>query len=57
MKTREFLIDKDPNDGAERVEVAVEAEQVARRRQLQHRKLQRIVAYATTGACLRAIGR
>ncbi|MBE3132611.1 MAG: ATP-dependent DNA helicase RecQ, partial [Acidobacteria bacterium] len=54
VKTREFLIDKGRPDVAGRAEVVVEPEDVARRKELEHRKLKRMVAYATTAACLRA---
>jgi len=54
VKTREFLIDKGRDDVAERAEVVVEPEEVARRKQLEHRKLKRMVAYATAVTCLRA---
>ena len=54
VKTREFLIDKGRDDVAGRAEVVAEPEEVARRKELEHKKLKRMVAYATTAACLRA---
>ncbi len=54
VKTREFLIDRGREDLAGRTDVAVEPEEVARRKDLEHKKLKRMVAYATTAACLRA---
>lgn len=54
VKTREFLIDRGRDDLAGRTDVAVEPEEVARRKELEHKKLKRMVAYATTAACLRA---
>jgi len=54
VKTREFLIDKGRDDAAGQAGEVVDPEEVARRRELEHKKLKRMVAYATTGACLRA---
>ncbi len=54
VKTREFLIDKGRDDVAGRAAVIVDPEDVARRKELEHKKLKRMVAYATTAACLRA---
>jgi ATP-dependent DNA helicase RecQ len=55
VKTREFLIDKSREDGERQVDApVVDPEEVARRKALEHTKLKRMVAYATTGACLRA---
>ena len=54
VKTREFLIDRGREELAGRTDVAVEPEEVARRKELEHKKLKRMVAYATTAACLRA---
>ena len=54
VRTREFLIDKGRGDQARRAGVVVEPEDVARRKALEHKKLERMVAYATTAACLRA---
>jgi ATP-dependent DNA helicase RecQ len=54
VKMREFLIDKGRDDGARRAEGVVEPENVARRKELERQKLKRMVAYATTAACLRA---
>ncbi len=54
VKTREFLIDKGRDDGPGRARVEVDPEDVVRRKALEHKKLRRMVAYATTAACLRA---
>jgi ATP-dependent DNA helicase RecQ len=53
VKTREFLIDLEDapaRPGAPRPD----PEEVARRRELDHRKLRRMVSYADTARCLRA---
>jgi ATP-dependent DNA helicase RecQ len=55
VKTREFLIDRErdePSSG--RAAVAVDPVDVARRKEIEHKKLRRMVAYADTTACLRA---
>jgi ATP-dependent DNA helicase RecQ len=54
--TREFLIDnpKRDNSAHRRGGTAVDAEEAARRRSLEHAKLRRMVDYADTSACLRA---
>jgi ATP-dependent DNA helicase RecQ len=54
VKTREFLIDRGRDDQADRQGVAVDPAEVARRRELEHKKLRRMVAYADTTSCLRA---
>jgi ATP-dependent DNA helicase RecQ len=54
VKTREFLIDRGRDDLPERLGLPAEASEVARRRQIEHRKLRRMVAYADTTGCLRA---
>jgi ATP-dependent DNA helicase RecQ len=53
VKTRQFLIDHgrdDPN----RAPVALDAEELALRKALEHAKLRRMVAYAESAGCLRA---
>ncbi len=54
VKTREFLIDKGRDEIPGRPGVEVDPDEVARRKALEHKKLKRMVAYATTAACLRA---
>ena len=54
VKTREFLIDKSKEADDRRARVPVDPAEVERRRQLDHLKLQRMVAYADTSGCLRA---
>jgi ATP-dependent DNA helicase RecQ len=51
--TRRFLIDS-PGKRAPGRRPAIGPEEVARRKDLEHRKLERMVAYADTSACLRA---
>jgi ATP-dependent DNA helicase RecQ len=53
VKTREFLIDKGRDDVSERRAVPLDPGDVARRKELEHKKLYRMVAYADTSACLR----
>lgn len=53
--TREFLIDRGREDDARRQATAVvDPAELERRKALEHKKLQRMVAYAGTTACLRA---
>jgi ATP-dependent DNA helicase RecQ len=54
--TREFLIDSPRRDKSERAQsrFPVDPVEVARRREIDHEKLRRMVAYAETRACLRA---
>jgi len=55
VSTREFLIDSPRRDNsAHRRGAPVDPEEAARRRALEHARLQRMVDYAETGACLRA---
>jgi len=54
VKTREFLIDRDREDQPGRSTMPVDPEDVARRKQLEHKKLRRMVAYADSAGCLRA---
>src|SRR5215831_17327437 len=53
VRTREFLIDHGRDD-TDRSTVPVEAEEVARRKKLEHQKLRRMVSYADSTSCLRA---
>ena len=53
VATRAFLIDA-PRPATSGRRVAVDPEETARRRELEHRKLERMVDYAGTSACLRA---
>jgi ATP-dependent DNA helicase RecQ len=53
VRTREFLIDH-ARDDASRPAVGLDAEEMARRKALEHAKLRRMVAYADAGGCLRA---
>jgi ATP-dependent DNA helicase RecQ len=52
--TREFLIDSPRRDKTGRRSFVVDPAEVARRKEIEHRKLQRMVAYAETHECLRA---
>jgi ATP-dependent DNA helicase RecQ len=54
VQTREFLIDSPRQETPGRRRVQVDPEEVARRKEIEHRKLQRMVAYAETTRCLRA---
>jgi ATP-dependent DNA helicase RecQ len=54
VKTREFLIDKEPEDRPGRPAVAVDPVELARRKDIERKKLRRMVAYATAAGCLRA---
>jgi ATP-dependent DNA helicase RecQ len=54
VATRTFLIDSRGRQPAARRVIEVDPEEVARRKELEHRKLQRMVAYANTAGCLRA---
>jgi ATP-dependent DNA helicase RecQ len=53
VKTREFLIDREPEPRPGRPRVPVDSIELARRKELEHKKLRRMVAYAETSACLR----
>jgi ATP-dependent DNA helicase RecQ len=53
VKTREFLIERG-RDEADGRGAAVDPEEAERRKQLEMKKLRRIIAYADTSACLRA---
>ena len=52
VATREYLIDSPRRDTRE--QSARDPEEVARRKQLEHRKLKRMIDYADTPACLRS---
>jgi ATP-dependent DNA helicase RecQ len=54
VKTREFLIDRGRDDSPARPAVPRDPADVARRKELEHKKLRRIVAYADSAGCLRA---
>ena len=54
VKTREFLIDRGREEPSDRQGVPVDPDDVARRKELEHKKLRRMVAYADTTSCLRA---
>jgi ATP-dependent DNA helicase RecQ len=56
VSTRRFLIDSPSRDNSahRRRGVQMDPEEAARRRTLEHARLQRMVDYAETGACLRA---
>jgi ATP-dependent DNA helicase RecQ len=55
VKTREYLIDREPEAPAPgRSLPALDPAEVERRRDLERKKLRRMVAYADTSACLRA---
>lgn len=54
VKTREFLIDRGREETPGRPALEVDPEEVARRRELDHKKLRRMVAYADSAGCLRA---
>ncbi|MBI2834592.1 MAG: ATP-dependent DNA helicase RecQ [Acidobacteria bacterium] len=54
VKTREFLIDRDRDDAAGRPSVRLDSADVARRKEIEHKKLRRMVAYADSAGCLRA---
>jgi ATP-dependent DNA helicase RecQ len=53
VKTREFLIDRE-RDEPVAPGVPLDPAEIARRKEIEHKKLRRMVAYADTGACLRA---
>jgi len=53
VATREYLIDSPRRDNRHRGANALNPEEAARRRELEHRKLQRMIEYAGSAACLR----
>ena len=54
VRTREFLIDRENEEDAERESRRPDPAEIERRKDLDHRKLRRMVSYADTSACLRA---
>src|SRR6266516_5415703 len=54
VKTREFLIDRPREEVPGRPAPAVDPAEVARRKEIEHKKLRRMVSYAETTRCLRA---
>jgi ATP-dependent DNA helicase RecQ len=54
VATRQFLIDSPRRDTPKRAAAAASPEELARRKELEHRKLQRMIEYADSSACLRA---
>jgi ATP-dependent DNA helicase RecQ len=54
VETREFLIDCPRPDKAGRPRLQIDPAEIARRKQMEHKKLDRMVAYAETRRCLRA---
>jgi ATP-dependent DNA helicase RecQ len=53
VKTREFLIERGRDD-IDRPSMRIDPDDTARRKALEHKKLQRMVAYADTTGCLRS---
>ena len=54
VRTREFLIDRGRDELSDRFAMPVDEKDVARRKELEHKKLRRMVAYADAAGCLRA---
>ncbi len=54
VKTREFLIDRPRDPVSRRPAIPVDPAEVARRKEIEHKKLRRMVAYANAAGCLRA---
>ncbi len=54
VKTREFLIDRGRDEQPDRQGPPIDPADVGRRRELEHKKLRRMVAYADATGCLRA---
>jgi len=54
VKTREFLIDRENDEETERATRRPDPVEIARRKELDHKKLRRMVAYADTAGCLRS---
>jgi len=54
VSTRRFLIDSPRRDRPGHKAAAIDPAEVAKRRELEHRKLQRMIDYADTSSCLRA---
>ena len=54
VKTREFLIDRGRDGRPDRSDTGIDPAELARRKELEHRQLRRMVAYADGAGCLRA---
>jgi ATP-dependent DNA helicase RecQ len=54
VATRQFLIDSPRRDKPGHASTPGDEEEIARRKALEHRKLQRLIEYADTSSCLRA---
>ncbi|MGE5836335.1 MAG: RecQ family ATP-dependent DNA helicase [Acidobacteriota bacterium] len=54
VRTRKYLIDKAREEDPDRPKAAVDPVELARRRELDHAKLKRMISYAETSSCLRA---
>jgi ATP-dependent DNA helicase RecQ len=54
VKTREFLIDRENEEETERDSRRPDPVEIERRKELDHKKLRRMVAYADTVGCLRS---
>jgi ATP-dependent DNA helicase RecQ len=54
VKTRQFLIDRPREEVPGRAMIPVAPAEVARRKEIEHKKLRRMVAYADAAGCLRA---
>jgi ATP-dependent DNA helicase RecQ len=54
VATRQFLIDSPNRDRPGRRAMAPDPAELARRKEIEHRKLARMIAYAGTSSCLRA---
>ncbi len=54
VKTREFLIDKERDDQPDRPAIRLDPAEIERRKDLERRKLRRMVAYADAAGCLRS---
>ena len=54
VATREYLIDSPRRDRRERMGETRDPAEVARRKELEHRKLRRMIEYADSASCLRA---
>jgi ATP-dependent DNA helicase RecQ len=53
VKTREFLIDRGRDELSDRARAPLDPYELARRKDLEHKKLRRMVAYADSADCLR----
>ncbi len=54
VKTREFLIEQGRDERSDRSPIPIDPNDVARRKELERKKLRRMVAYADAAGCLRA---